>query len=155
MLRLLLLFTVVPTVELFLLLVVGNQLGPLATVALVLTTGAVGAWLAKREGLAVIQVLRRDLQQGVPPAIRVVEAVMVVIGGILLVTPGVLTDAFGLSLVFGPTRRVFAPPLLRWLKERFAVEAITAEASGMRPPRPQPRPSSISGPDQPFDHPTR
>ena len=120
----------------------------------VLITGAIGAWLAKREGLAMVDVLRQDLRNGVPPAIRVVEAVLVVVGGILLVAPGVITDITGLALVFGPTRRWIAPPVMRWLKTRFAVEAITSEASGFRPPpKPPTEPQRISS--ETFEHPTR
>ena len=121
MLRLLLLFTVVPTVEIFLLLQLGALMGPTATFLLVLLTGLLGAYLAKREGLGLLTQLAQELQQGLPPGSRLMEGALVIIGGVLLVTPGVMTDITGLSLIIPFTRQRIAPLALRALANRFQL----------------------------------
>jgi UPF0716 protein FxsA len=143
--RLLLLFTVVPAAELFLLLQIGSAIGPTPTFLLLLLTGVVGAWLAKREGLAVLARLGEELQRGLPPGERVMEGALVVVGGLLLVTPGVLTDLAGVLLIFPPTRRWLAPRALRWLMGRFDVGALQEEVpdadEGVRVRRPGAEPA--------------
>lgn len=122
--RLLLLFTVVPAVELFLLLQLGAWMGPTATFLLILGTGLLGAWLAKREGLRVLRDLSGELQRGLPPGDRMMEGALVVVGGLLLITPGVLTDLTGFLLIFPATRRWLAPRALKALAARFDVRAV-------------------------------
>ena len=123
-LRLFLLFTVVPAVELGLLLWLGSQLGPLPTLAIVLVTGVVGAWFAKREGLGVLTQLRNELSQGLPSTERVTEGVMVLVGGLLLVTPGVMTDLVGFSLILPWSRRWLAPRVLRYFAGQMNVQVV-------------------------------
>ncbi len=118
------LFTVVPALELFLLLQIGSLLGPTATFLLILLTGVVGAWLARREGVGVLMDLRRELDRGLPPGDRLMEGVMVLAGGLLLVTPGVVTDLVGFSLIFPVTRRLLAPRLVRWLTRNVDVQVF-------------------------------
>ena len=91
MLKLLFLFTVVPTAELYLLLEIADRIGGLETIYLVIITGIVGAHLAKREGLGVLHQIQEAAANGESPADKLVEGLMVLIGGILLVTPGVMT----------------------------------------------------------------
>lgn len=122
--RLLLLFTVVPAVELFLLLQLGAWLGPTSTFLLILLTGVAGAWLAKREGLGVLRELREELATGLPPGSRLMEGALVVVGGLLLVTPGVFTDLTGFLLIAPPSRRWLAPRALRWLSARVQLTSI-------------------------------
>ncbi len=110
--KLFLLFTVVPAIELFLLLQMGSFLGPMPTFLFVLGTGILGAWLAKREGFAVLRQLQQDLGKGLPPATRLVEGALVLAGGMLLITPGVLTDLTGILLLMPPVRRSLAPRLV-------------------------------------------
>lgn len=121
MITLLLLFTVVPAIELYALLQLGAWLGALNTFLLVVTTGVIGSWLAKREGLGVLIQLQSELQQGLPPGERVVEGVMVFVGGLLLITPGVFTDIAGFLLITGPTRRLLAPAVLSWITRNIDV----------------------------------
>ncbi|MEN0060935.1 MAG: FxsA family protein [Myxococcota bacterium] len=130
MILLLLLFTVVPAIELYALLQLGAWLGALPTFLLVITTGVVGSWLAKREGVSVLMELQSELQQGLPPGERVLEGVMVFVGGLLLVTPGVFTDLFGFLLITGPTRRLLAPRVLAWLTDRFELRVQDIHMGG-------------------------
>ena len=98
MLRLFLLFTLVPAFELWLLLQIGARLGATQTFLLIVVTGTVGAWLAKREGLGVLQTLTSELHQGVPPGSRLMEGAMVVVGGLLLSTVFTLVLVLTLAL---------------------------------------------------------
>lgn len=138
---LLLLFTVVPALELFLLLQLGSLLGPTATFLLILLTGVAGAALAKREGFSVLMDLRRELERGLPPGDRMMEGVMVLVGGLLLVTPGILTDLFGFSLIFPVTRKLLAPRLLGWLSSQVDVRVV-GDFGGLDPEGPMGRPAA-------------
>ncbi len=93
--RLLLLFIVVPAVELALLIEVGGRIGTLATLALIVATGVVGATLARSQGLSVLRQVQRDLAEGRLPAGALVDGAIVLVAGALLMTPGILTDALG------------------------------------------------------------
>ena len=112
--RLFLVFTIVPLLELLLLLRIGDALGAWPTIGLVIATGIVGAALARREGLRVLRQWRLAVAEGRIPEQGVLSGVLVLIGGVLLVTPGVVTDALGLALLFPPTRKVFAEQVRRW-----------------------------------------
>lgn len=144
--RLLILMTVVPAVELYLLILIGTWIGPAETVLLIVLTGIVGASLAKREGLGLLSQLRTDAMKGIPPANRLVEGIMVLIGGILLMTPGVLTDLTGFTLIAGPTRRWLAPRIKDMVTSRITVmPGVT-----VGPPRPGPAAEETR---RRFDHP--
>lgn len=102
--RLLLLFIVVPLVELYLLIEVGSRLGAGTTVILIALTGAIGALLARMQGFRVVVQIRERLEQGQLPADELLSGGLVVAGGLLLVTPGLLTDAVGFALLFPAVR---------------------------------------------------
>jgi UPF0716 protein FxsA len=103
-LRLFLLFTLVPLVELYALIRLGSLIGAGPTILLVLGTGAAGAWLARREGFRSWSAVQSELAAGRLPAKELLHALVIVIAGVLLVTPGVFTDAFGLLLLIRPVR---------------------------------------------------
>jgi UPF0716 protein FxsA len=161
MIRLLLVMTLIPAIEMLLLLELAERLGGVETVLLILLTGSLGASLAKREGLGVLRQLQADAARGVPPADRLVEGVLVLIGGVLLITPGVLTDALGVALLIGPVRRPVARAvkraLARRLQEGGAGVFVGAPGWGQGvaqeavPPAGPPNPRNRGG----FDHPVR
>lgn len=154
--RLFLLFTVVPTVELYLLIQIGKRIGAFETVWMVVVVGFIGAWLAKREGLGVLRSIQADLARGLPPADRVIEGLLVLIGSVLLITPGVISDLFGIFMLLPPTRRWMAPRLRVWLTKRFLEgEGVflfrMGDMSGsVGAPRPSPGPEPGA---QRFEHP--
>lgn len=152
MLKLFLLFTITTSVELFLLIKVGEHIGALATVGIILTTGAIGSWLAKREGLGVLKKLEQESRAGFPSGNRIVEGLLILVGCVLLVTPGVLTDAIGFSLLIPFTRERMAPPLKRYLLTKFGVTGATGDAARVVEPRAQPEPTEPAS-ATPFDHP--
>ena len=119
--RLLLLLTVVPFVELTILLRLGERLGWEPTLALVILTGVLGAYLARREGLKVLTRMQRDLAAGTPPAGAVIDAVMILVSGVFLVTPGVLTDLCGFALLIAPVRRWIGRRVADAIKKRIVI----------------------------------
>lgn len=135
--KLVLLFTIVPLVELYLLLFLGNLLGFWPTVLIVLLTGVVGAWLAKREGLRVFRQYRNALSEGRMPQEGVLGGLLVLVGGVLLVTPGVLTDITGLLLLLPPTRRVLAEHMRKRFEEKIregSVRVVSHRVEGFGGP---------------------
>lgn len=114
--RLFLLFTLIPIAELALLIRIGGWLGLGPTLLLVVGTGAAGAWLARREGLRSWLAVQGELAQGKLPGESLVHAVLILVAGIVLLTPGVITDVAGILLLVPPVRK----GLIARLRERFA-----------------------------------
>jgi UPF0716 protein FxsA len=127
--KLLLLFTVLPLIDLYLLLRIGEAMGGLATLALVLVTGALGAMLARAEGLRVLRAFQEAVSLGVVPRDGVLSGALLLLGGALLVTPGILTDAIGLLLLVPFTRRRIAALLAARMQraiERGSIRVVQA-----------------------------
>lgn len=118
--RLALLFVIVPLLELALLIQVGQVVGLGPTVLLVLATGAGGAALARREGLRTLAAIQGDLAVGRLPGTALLDGAAILFGGALLLTPGILTDVLGLSLLLPVTRRWFAARMRRWFEKQLA-----------------------------------
>jgi len=129
-LRLFLLFTLVPMFELWLLIRVGESIGAVNTVMLVITTGIVGAWFAREQGFKVMTQFQSSVQGGVMPGELVVEGIMILVGGILLITPGIFTDLCGLSLVIPFTRKPISIFLRKFLASRVTVVSAQTGRSG-------------------------
>lgn len=127
--KLLLLFTVVPVVELYLLITLGQHLGAELTIGLVLITGLLGATLARREGARVLRNWQASMARGEMPKEGVVSSLLVLVGGVLLVTPGVVTDVTGLLLLVPWTRRRVADVVRRRLEHRLQVRTFVPDPS--------------------------
>ena len=104
--RLLLLFVVLPAVELALLIEIGSRFGTLHTLALIVLTGVVGASLARGQGLGVMREIQQEVAAGRLPASSLVDGVIILVAAALLVTPGILTDAFGFFCLIPSLRGV-------------------------------------------------
>ncbi len=128
--RLFLLFTVVPLIELYLLIAIGRMLGPGPTIALVLLTGALGAWFARLEGARVIRRWQEAMARQQLPKDGVIDGFLIFIGGVMLITPGILTDIAGLSMVVPPTRRVIAGIVRRWFEQQIATGRVQVYSPG-------------------------
>lgn len=115
LLKLFLCFTLIPVFELYLLIKVGTVLGGFNTILLVIISGFIGAWLARLEGMNTLLKLRMNLQQGLMPAEELLDAVIIFIAGVLLITPGFITDTIGLILLWPVTRNKFK----RVLRKKF------------------------------------
>ena len=116
LIRLILLFTVVPLVELSLLLRIGDWLGVGPTLGLVLGTGFLGAWLARREGVRAWTAVHEQLGKGQVPGRELLDAVLVLLAGVVLITPGILTDLAGFALMSRPGRDWVAKRVRRRLE---------------------------------------
>jgi UPF0716 protein FxsA len=113
--KLFLAFTLIPFVELYLLIELGTTIGPLYTLLLVILTGAIGAYLARLQGLGALLRVRARLQQGETPAEEMLDALIIFVAGIVLLTPGLLTDIAGLLLLLPATRLRFKI----WLRKKL------------------------------------
>jgi UPF0716 protein FxsA len=128
--RLFLLFSIVPFIELFLLLTVGREIGVVPTVGMIILTAVIGAALAKREGLRVYTEWQRAISEMRVPEEGITSGLLVLVGGALLIAPGVLTDVVGILLMIAPIRRVLA----RFIEGRVRkhLDAVRqAEAAGV------------------------
>lgn len=117
--RLVLLFTVVPAIEIYLLVKVGSSIGAMNTVLLIIATGVVGAYYARLQGFDVVRRLQASMEDGRVPAREMVDGAMLLLGGALLITPGFLTDALGFSLIFPPTREAIKRVFLEWIRRKI------------------------------------
>ncbi|MCY3827339.1 MAG: membrane protein FxsA [Candidatus Dadabacteria bacterium] len=115
--RLLILFTVVPLVELALLIKLGNVIGLWPTIFIVIATGVLGAALARSQGTQVISAIRAEVAEGRPPTESLINGLLVLVGGVVLLTPGLLTDLLGFSLLIPFTRDWFKKKLQSRLKK--------------------------------------
>lgn len=113
--RLLLLFVLVPVVELALLIRLGDVIGLWPTLALIILTGIIGSSLAKQQGFSVLRRVQNQLNQGKLPGNELLDGAIILISGALLLTPGVITDLSGIIGLIPLTRR----PIRKWLIRRF------------------------------------
>lgn len=121
------LFIVVPMVEIYVIVQVGHAIGALDTIGLLILVSVVGAWLTKHEGFIVLRRLRAQLDAGKAPTGELVDGVLVLCAGVLMMTPGFVTDAIGLLVLFPPTRAV----LRRYLRHRFEVRVFGGPDDGI------------------------
>lgn len=126
MIKILALFIILPAVELAVLIEVGRHIGILATLALIVTTGVLGAYLARSQGLAVLRQMRVETAAGRLPAEPLVDGVIILLAGAVLLTPGFLTDISGFLCLIPAFRRMVKAMLWRKLnrmaqQQRFQV----------------------------------
>ena len=115
--RLLLLFTIVPLVELALLIQIGTWIGTLPTILIVLLTGGLGAFLARQQGSRVWLRIQEELNAGGFPADHLIDGLLLVVAGALLLTPGLITDILGMTALVPVTRT----PIREWIKRRLRM----------------------------------
>ncbi len=113
--QLLLLFIGVPLIEVLILIKLGSLFGFWPTIILVIGTGILGAYLAKLYGLTIWYKIQQDLNAGLMPADKLIDGLLILIGGIVLLTPGLLTDILGFMLLIPITRSYFK----RFAKSKF------------------------------------
>ena len=122
--RLFLLFVGVPLLELFILVQVGQIVGVWPTLGLVVLTGVSGAALARLEGLRTLWKIKGDLGQGRLPGGALLDGFAILMGGALLLTPGILTDLVGFSFLLPPTRKILLRRIRKSLEGRLKSGAI-------------------------------
>jgi len=114
--KLFLAFTLIPLIELALLIKLGQYFGALPTIFLVIITGGLGVFLARNQGVMVLKNIQFELQQGVVPGNSLIDGLLVLVGSIFLVTPGLITDMAGFSLLLPFSRNY----LREYLKNKFS-----------------------------------
>ena len=128
--RLLLLFVALPAIELALLIELGQRIGTLATLTLIVVTGLAGASLARSQGLQVLKQVQARVSMGEMPAEPLLDGLLILIAAALLVTPGVLTDGFGFLCLLPAFRSVVKRELLRRLQNAVAENRVDIEFHG-------------------------
>lgn len=113
---LLILFTVVPAIELLIIIDVGSHIGSLNTLLFIVFTGILGASLARMQGFIVLTKIQNTVNQGLMPSEELLDGLLILVGGVLLLTPGFLTDGIGFSLLIPLTRLL----IKQWIKKRFS-----------------------------------
>jgi len=118
-LRLFLFFTIIPIIEVWLLIRIGRVIGALPTVAILIAISLAGAWLARSEGFRVIVSIQQELAAGRLPAAHILDGAFILAGGILLLTPGFFTDFIGLFFLLPASRALLKLWLGRWLEQKL------------------------------------
>jgi UPF0716 protein FxsA len=119
LIRLFILFAVVPVIELYFIIKMGELIGLLPTVLLLLAISLAGAWLVRSQGFHILRRIRSELAQGQPPAVELLDGAMVLVGGVLLLTPGFFTDFLGLFFLIPVTRGFIKQFIGLWLQRRL------------------------------------
>lgn len=119
-----LLFTVIPLIELALLIKIGQVWGLRNTLLLVMLTGILGAVLLKFQGVSILRRINDELSQGVVPSDALFDGLFIFCGGLFLITPGVLTDLLGLLLLLPFSRKLFKRWVEQKIKNAFAQDRI-------------------------------
>ena len=118
-LRLVFLFVLTPLVELGVLVYLGTVIGVLYTILIVIGTGTLGAILARHEGLTTVSRIRSSIQSGIVPSNELFEGALIVGGGLLLLTPGILTDLVGFAVLVPQTRGIIGKWLRSMIRHRI------------------------------------
>ena len=128
--RLLLLFVVVPLVDLALLLLLAEYTGWWVSVLVVIVTGTVGSMLAHSQGIRVFWRIRQDWLEGRMPAEALLDGLMIFVAGALLLAPGMITDLVGITLLTPFCRWLYRRQLMRWFRNHVTMRVTTTTPSG-------------------------
>lgn len=123
--KLLAIFIFVPLMELYILLEAGRIIGIGATIGLIVTTGFAGAWLARSQGVEILRRIQEETARGQMPAITLIDGALVLVGGLLLLTPGFFTDILGFSFLVPLTRDFWRKGLNAWLAKQARQGSVT------------------------------
>lgn len=127
--KLLLLFILVPILELAIFVALGDKIGLTPTLGIIVLTAILGAYLTKSQGIKALNKYQQALAQGKLPHDEVMDGLMILIAGAVLLTPGFLTDAIGFSLLIPPFRRVIKAVIKDRLRERANVVSQNVNAA--------------------------
>ena len=116
-----LLFLVVPFAELYVILQVGQQIGVIETIAVLVAMSMIGGALVKREGFGVVRRAQARVNAGQVPGRELVDGAMILFAGALLMTPGFLTDVIGILLLLPPVRAVLRGRVIKALRNRVVI----------------------------------
>ncbi|MBO1514243.1 FxsA family protein [Metabacillus bambusae] len=119
------LIIVIPALEIGFLLLSGKTIGVLPTILLIVLTGVVGAWLAKKQGIEALRKAQQQMQYGQIPNEAILDGLCILVGGLLLLTPGFITDMTGFLLLFPISRNKIKPILLSIIRKMIDKNQFT------------------------------
>ena len=122
--KLVLLFVVTPLVELAILIYLGTLIGVLYTILIIVATGLIGAFLARNQGLATFSKIRSSIERGVIPSEEFLHGALILIGGLLLLTPGLVTDMAGFTMLIPKTRKVVVNWVRRLIQRKIQQNEV-------------------------------
>ncbi|MRX71751.1 membrane protein FxsA [Bacillus lacus] len=122
---LVLLLIIIPALEIAVLIFSGNTIGLIPTVLLIITTGLLGAWLAKQQGLETLRRAQEQMRYGQVPGGAIIDGLCILVGGVLLLTPGFITDGIGFSLLIPATRNLIKPFIQKIIRRLTDSRRIT------------------------------
>jgi UPF0716 protein FxsA len=137
MLLLILIFIVLPLAELYVIYLVGDAIGILPTLALLVLDSLLGAWLLRSQGRSVWRRFQTTMQAGKIPSREVIDGVLVIFGGAFLITPGFITDVIGVVLLLPPTRALVRGSLARRGGRLFGISLVTGRRGSGQSGSPQ------------------
>jgi len=114
----------VPIVELYVLLEIGKKIGIFSTIAIIIITGITGAYLIKKQGFYILFRVKNQMNEGIIPTDNLFEGLLVIIGGIFLITPGIISDIIGFLLVIPQSRFIVFKFVKQWLIVKLKVQGI-------------------------------
>jgi len=117
--KILILFVMVPVIELYILIEVGKKIGSLTTIGIIILTGIIGAYLVKSQGFMILRKIQNDLNEGIMPGDSLIQGAIILAGGILLLTPGFVTDIVGFIFLIPVSRNIVKKYLLKWLQGKI------------------------------------
>jgi UPF0716 protein FxsA len=124
--RLILLFILLPFVELTLMLLLGKVTEWWVPIVFIVATGFLGSWLARTQGVMVYRRIQSEVAAGRMPTDAMIDGVMIFVAGLLLVSPGVLTDVLGISAMIPPVRAFYRRQLVAWFHRTFKISTLVA-----------------------------
>ncbi|GAH70826.1 unnamed protein product, partial [marine sediment metagenome] len=98
---------------------VGKKIGSLTTIGIIILTGIIGAYLVKSQGFMILRKIQNDLNEGIMPGDSLIQGAIILAGGILLLTPGFVTDIVGFIFLIPVSRNIVKKYLLKWLKGKI------------------------------------
>ncbi|WP_416827689.1 FxsA family protein [Ectobacillus polymachus] len=113
------LFIVIPALEVTLLVASSKWIGVLPTFLIMIATGVIGAYLAKKQGIAVVRKANEQIRQGIAPADSIMDGICIFFGGIFLMTPGYITDVLGFLLLWPITRKRIKFAIMKWIQRKI------------------------------------
>ncbi len=115
--------------ELYILIEAGRTIGLGPTIGLIMLTGIAGAWLARSQGTEIVRRIQDETARGQMPAITLIDGALVLVGGLLLLTPGFFTDILGFSFLVPVTRDLWRKGLSAWLQRQVQHGTVTIHRS--------------------------
>ncbi len=117
--KLLILFVIVPVTELYILIEVGKRIGTLTTISIIIFTGILGAYLVKNQGFIILRKIQNDLNEGIMPGDSLIQGAIILAGGILLLTPGFVTDIVGFIFLIPVSRNIVKGYFMKWIQGKI------------------------------------